>query len=605
MVKGLGYSIEALVAILVLLLFSLGAIEVSGPEQDWNNYQREVAAHDLTYALEESGYTEEFLRRGETGTIQTVMTTISDRDMEVSGFVSQIPVFEFSVSYFATNNERFDVDLANVQSSDPCYGDLGEIQDFSSEPILKTDGSLESRYGVTLYFGNTNSTSSSTRPGYDALWVDNGTSCQFAADEGPYYLDEIFFWGDRSTATESDYHDFKSIEWDDSTSSGSSTFFNATQPVRLTDPMTPGPNNISTDVSIDMVNISDLGSEDYDLNVFRTEDSLPQAVSNTDLMENLIEEGSVMLLMDISQSDINNYRFLDKTGISWIDLNYEGTYTGGEANASFSSEDASIELNTNYEGLRGSDEFKLSPPGKVVSNTSGDIRPSRTIYSTDRRYDSSGWQRNSSTLTNITNPSTVPSRPNSQCYNNFDESTEYPLSRETINFPGGEQVGVLSAKLGENNQACDNLIERGLKFDFNNDGNYESDLYLNGETVRISGIEYFIESNKNPSTNPGCGYWGECVNFIPSIRGSDDYVQLMVVRDKFQNMTGKRFALTGYQESYKIDQRKAIASTMFWLVQSDQNFEGTSEPGSIDSRSFGSVDGPAYLPYRLNLRWSE
>lgn len=604
MVKGLGYALEAIVAMLTIVLFSLGALQISGPEQDWSNYQREVAAHDLTYSMEATGHTEAFMKRSETGSLQTAMTTISDRDMEVSGLLSQLPVNELRVGYYTLTDDRETQSLETVDSSDPndpCAGDLQELRDFSSEPIIKTEGGLESVYNVTLYFGNTNSTSSTLRPGYDALWVDNGTECQFGADEGPYYLDEIFFWGDKDTSFGNDYYDFKSIEWDDGTDSGTAEFYNATQPVNLTNSMMPGPNNIRTDISMDMVNASGLESETFDIAVFRNRTSLTEVINDYDLMQDLIQEGSVMFMMDLNQGDITSYDFIDNTGISWIDLGYQGSYSGGPAKASFSTDSDSIKVDTYYTGLEGSDDFKMSPPGKVISNTSGDLRPSRTIYSNTERYDSSAWQRNETDMTNLTDH---PDKPDSQCYTNYDSSMEHPLTEGKIDFPDGNTVGVLSAKLGRNTQACNNLIERGLKFDFDNNGDYESDLYLNGENVEISGVEYFIEANVDPSTNSDCDYWGDCVNFIPSIRESGDYVELMVTRERFQDMGGNRFALTGYQDSYSKDQNKAIASTMFWLAQTEQTFEGRENPGNIDSRSFGSIDGPTYLPYTLNLRWS-
>lgn len=604
MVKGLGYALEAIVAMLTILIFSLGALQISGPEQDWSSYQREVAAHDLTYSMEATGHTESFLKRGETGSLQTAMTTISDRDMEVSGLLSQLPVNELSIGYYTLTGNREIQDLSTVDSGDPCDGDLDELQDFSSDPIIKSEASSDphSEHSITVYFGNTNSTSSSLRPGYDALWVDNGTQCQFGADEGPYYLDEIFFWGDKDTTSRNDYYDFKSINWDGST--GSAEFYNATQAVNLTDSMTPGPNDIKTDISMDLVDSSTLDSEDFDITIFRERQALTEVVSDYDLMSDLIEEGSVMFMMDLQQSDISNYEFLERTGVSWIDLNYQGGYSGGDADAAFSSESDSIKVETYYTGLEGSDNFQLNPPGKVISNTTDDLRPSRTIYSNAARYDSSDWQRNDTDMASIA-PSSEPDRPESQCYSNYDASSEYPLSEGTITFPNSNQVGIISAKLGSNSQACNNLIERGLKFDFNDDGDYESDLYLNGENVEISGVQYFIEANIDPATHSNCGYWGECVNFIPSIQDSGDFVELMVTRDRFQNMSGNRFALTGYQDQYSEDQDKALASTMFWLAQGEQSFEGTSDPGNVDSRSFGSVDGPAYLPYSVYLRWSE
>ncbi len=601
MVKGLGYAIEAIIAMLTILIFSLGAIQISEPEQDWSSYQREVSAHDLTYSMEKTGHTESFVSRAETGSLQTAMTTVSDRDMEISGLVSEIPISEIGIGFYTLSNDTYTESLTTANAE--CSGDLNEIQDFSSSPIIRTDGSSgqEALHGVTLYFGNI-----SSRPGYDALWVDNGTECQFGPEDGPFDTDEVFFWGDKDTPASSDHYDFKNINWDSSSSTGSAEFYNATQPVRIANSLSPGPNDIRTDITIDMVNTSNLESEDYNIVVFRERQVLAGVADDFSLMKDLIQEGSIMFLMDLQdRNDITDNEFLSNVGIEWIDLNYKNSYSGGLADATFSSEPDSVTVNTYYTGLRGSSNFQLSPPGKVISNTSSDLRPSRTIYSNTQRYDALEWQRNDTDMSEYSNPSSEPDRPQSQCYSNYDSSTEYPLSSGTINFPENQDIGILSAKLGRNSQACNNLIERGIKFDFNDDGDYESDLYLNGENIEINGIDYFIEANVDPSTHSNCDYWGECVNFIPTISENDDFVELMVTRDRFKNLTGNRFAMTGYQDGYSTDQRKALASTIFWLAGSEQNFEGEESPANVDSQSFGSVQGPSYLPYSLYLRWSE
>ena len=600
MVKGLGYALEAIVAMLTLVIFSFGALQIADFEQDWTQYQREVAAQDLAYSLETSGHTSNFVSRGETGSIQTAMTTVSDRDLEVSGLISEIPVTELNIGFYTGSDERYTENL-QAASSGSCAGELGELEAFSSDPILETDGGLESTYGVTLYFGNTNATGNA-RPGYDALWVDNGTSCQFGADEGPYYIDEIFYWGDSGTGDPSNYFDFKDVM-----GSSNAEFYEATQPVEILNQGSPGPNDIRTDLRPDMVDENDLRSNSYDMTVFREDsaspdDSLDFLNDNSNLAEDLIKESPMLLLMSLqSESDITGNNFLSKTGIAWIGTGYKDGYGGGLADASFSSESESIDVETFYNGLDGDTNFRLRPPGQAISNKSGDLSPARTIYSNQERYDYSSLQQND---TSMSPSGSDPVVPDTYCgdisYTNPRPNDQHDLTEGTINFPNYGNVNIQSVKLGQSESFCEDQIERGIIFGF------EDKLYLNGETVEIGGIEYIVDANVDITQEPNCDDWGECANFIPSNADSNDFVELMITRQRLQDIENtERFALGGYQASYNQDQRKALMSTIFWLSGDARSFEGREDPQGVESLSIGNIEGPAYMPYSIYMRWSQ
>ena len=604
MVKGLGYALEAIIAMLTLVIFSFGALQIADFEQDWTQYQREVAAQDMAYSLETSGHTSNFVSRGETGSIQTAMTTISDRGMEVSGLISEVPVTELTIGFYADKpdeRETVNIDTA-TDPGDSCEGDLGELEAFSSDPILETDGGLESTYGVTLYFGNTNATGNA-RPGYDTLWVDNGTSCQFGNDEGPYYLDEIFYWGDDNTPAQSDYLDFKRI---DSTSS-EAEFYEATQPVEILNQGAPGPNDIKTDLKPDMVDENDLRDNSYDMTVFMGSssgpgDSLDFLDYNSGLAQDLIKESPMLLLMDLqSENDVNNNDFLSKTGIAWLGTGYKDGYSGNPAQAAFSSESESVDVETFYNGLEGETNFQLSPPGQAISNKSDDVSPARTIYSNQERYDYSSLQQND---TSMSSSSTDPVVPETYCgdisYTNPRPNDQHDLSEGSINFPNHGNVNIKSVKLGQTESFCENQIERGIIFDFDNR------LYLNGETVKIGGIEYIVDANVDITQESNCDDWGDCANFIPSNADSNDFVELMITRERLQDIENtERFALGGYQSNYNQDQRKALMSTIFWLSGDERGFEGREDPEGVDSLSIGNIEGPSYMPYSLYMRWSQ
>ena len=155
-------------------------------------------------------------------------------------------------------------------------------------------------------------------------------------------------------------------------------------------------------------------------------------------------------------------------------------------------------------------------------------------------------------------------------------------------------------KLGQSNTFCDNQIERGIVFDF------EDRLYLNGETVEIGGIEYIVDANVDVTKEPNCSFWGNCANFIPANADSNDFVELMITRERLDDIENtQRFALGGYQDNYNQNQRKALMSTIFWLSGDERGFEGREDPEGVDSLSIGNIDGAAYMPYSIYMRWSQ
>lgn len=601
MVKGLGYAIETVVALIILVIFSLGALQITGFDQDWNEFQKEVAAQDITYSLEKTGHTENFLKRGETGTLQTVVNTVSDRDMEISGLVSELPVTEISLGFYTVDDDREIVDLTELESCSE--DDISEIQDFSSDPILETDGYLEnpSEHDTTLFFGNTNATESGLRAGYDSLWVDNGTECQFAEEDGPFYLEDIFYWGDDTDSAQSDYYDFKSIEWDDDSNSGEAEFYRATQPVRITNLMEPGPNEIRTDITLDMVDQAQLESEDFEIAVFREEESLDFMDEEFEVMVDILRESSVMVMAnpDAEEEVIEN-EFLSSTGVSWIDLDYQDGYDGGQAEGAFSDEDDSVRINTFYNGINGIQDFQLIPPGKTTSNETSDLRPSRTIFSDEERFDVSSLETSSEDL--VEGEDMGIEDPDEYCADyDYDDSDpeQVDLAGGTVNFENEGNIDIISVKLGQSDEVCDEFVERGIIFEFD-----QNNLYLDGETVSIGGIEYYIEANIMENNND-CDFYGECVEFIPTIKDDNDNVELMVTRESFDNLEGRKFAMTGYLEEFEEDQRAVIASTFFWMVGDEVGFESGESQGVITTESRGSIEGEVYLPYTLHLRWSE
>jgi len=607
MVKGLGYSLEAMMAVIMILLFSLGVLQISSPDQDWSEYQRQVAAQDLTYSMQASGKLENFVKRGELGAFQDSVTTVSDRNMEVSGAVSDLPLYEFAIGYFTRPQNRSQEDLVEVSSGDRCYDDLEELEGFvddpSADPIYRTERSSNddlahsSNYNVTLYFANTDPTgldSPSVDDGYDTLWVDNSTSCQFSNSEGPFYLNQMFYWGDKNTGADEDFFDFKSIDIDQSAGQGEAEFYLATQAYNVKSMLENGVNGVRTEISLDAVDFSEIDSENHNALIFAERESLNQInqPGNLDILEDHMVSGTALMLMNPIESDMQT-GILNQANFDWIDAGYKGGYSGGLTNATFSSDRDSMDLETLYTGLEGEQSsLNLRPPGKIVSNSSRKLESGNTLYSPVDEYNFSDWNR-LVTDSDQVDPSDVDGEPDSDCY-----SSSSGLTRMEANFPDTSGVKFLNAEVGDCNG------NRALKFDFDDDLVYESKVYLNGESFIVGGREYFININGACPSDPSASQDGECVQFIANGR---ELVELMPHTrsfDSFPDSAG-RMALLGYENQYNEEQTKLIAASLHWLASEDYGFEGFEDSYDVDTSAFGSVDEEIYMPYTINLRWSQ
>jgi hypothetical protein len=205
-----------------------------------------------------SGRLENFVKRGETGSIQTALNVISDRDLEVSGSVSNLPTASIDIAYATPEDKQTESEITEVKAGDRCYNDLGIIKDgsndISSNPIYRSDGDLEDNYNARLYFSNTSISNS-----YDTLWIDNGSkTCQFDPTTDRFTINEIFNWKD---GTGNNYFEFEDI----SISENEALYYNASQAVNIRAITRSRVNEIETDVEFDLVdkNNSDAASPEF------------------------------------------------------------------------------------------------------------------------------------------------------------------------------------------------------------------------------------------------------------------------------------------------------------------------------------------------------
>lgn len=736
--KGLGYSIEVIAAIFVLLTFAAGSFSVP-PNQDWRDYQRQIAAQDLTYTLENTGHLPSFLEHADTGSIQTAMTTISDRDMAVSGTVHNLPILESRIGFNTLPKRRFYQPLKSI-SGDRCEGDVEEIAPKSEYQVMTSDpsGALESSHGVRLYFADTDPKVSGGWDGsrnYDSVWVDNGTQCQFGAAEGPYYLDQFFFWGNGSAAggtystdfegsdpdwycsttnqnmdtcttdandhysspneaakagksdgvcgragvtkdfsfsqqpttltldmkaradnwgrntimlrdssgyhvlwrrkasgtsystgwntrtfdissydsdftlilgndddtsycnngdhgwtlwvddvsvqtTDPAHYDFKSVD----TGSNEFTVYRADQVVRLRNTMSQQVNGIDTDTAFDTFRIDQKDLSVYDVVVFRESQSLNNISTHRPKIESFMRQGSMLLMMNPSRSQVES-GFLHDIGFEWVDLNLVGGNVNTQSGVSFSELSHSGEVETYFLGQDGNPgTVDLAPGAKIASNMSDTITDRGTMLHSDTvYYDRNGWNATNMNMNDAAPPVGAPS---SSC-NNYAEGM--------FTFPE-DTYSVLNTELG----TCKDVF--GLNIDKNADGDFGDQgegPFLNGETVVIDNRAYKVRIY---SAKPGCADGKYCAEFV--FTGSSR-AETVNYRTEFNDFTGKRLARMAYEPSYSNQDHKVIASVLYWLRGDQRNFESQDETTPISTSVFGSIDNNVFMPYKVNLRWTE
>lgn len=593
--KGAGYSLEAIVAVATVFIFMFGALDIPS-NQNWSQFREQTSAEDVTYALQKTGYINHALRNGETGSIQTAFSTVTERSTEVSGLVSNLPINDNRVGFYIINSERYTQNLRTIQSGDTCEGDLEEISTRSEEPVLRTTGgALADDKNSVIYLGDLDPANSTIGSGdgvtnYDSLWVDNGTECQFSNSEGPYSIEEIFKW-------DNGYYDFKSAD----ASSDTMRLYNATQPVRFREVLRQRVNDVKTFTTVDTVNFSRLDSRTYNTVAFRKEQSLDDVSNNREIVEEFLETGSILFLADLDQSYFEPGDFLSDAGFRYVDVPYQGSpsWDGGY----FPNSEAPQEVSTYFRGLNGQEvNLNIDPSTTVISDSERYLESGDPLLKSSERYDFSVWDTSTSSM-NAVDPSSVDGEPSSECYVDSSGNDRDRALTETTNlgFPESS-VSVINAELGSSDSYCNNNNDRAIKIDFDDDGDYQDASegpFLNGETVIIDDRQYGVTII--PAASDSSCDEGDCLEFVYI---GDRGVEIIPRRTSFPGLNGEKIALTGYQSEYSTDDLKVLTSTINWLRGDQVSFTGQEQPEGLSTSTFSAVQNRTYMPYELNLRWS-
>ena len=566
--KGAGYSIEAILAALILFTFAMNAVNV--PDNDsWTDFQREIAARDISFVLEKTGDLEQFLRNSDTGALRATATTLSDTDVSISGTVEDLPINEMQIGFHTLPEKIHWNQTVEIQNDDYCHGDLEVLQDRSETEIRRTDnssGSLEDKYDVRLYFADNDPSIPGGFNGetdYDTVYVDNGTRCIFRSEEGPYYNDEIFYWGNRSDSNPGNFFDFK--RYNDT--EDNFNVFRADKAVRFRQTLEKPLNGIETDTSVNTFNFSTEGLSNLDLVVFSEASSLDRMQDNEEAFKNFMQDGSALFLMNLTESDLD-HEIMEDIGFEWFDMPY--TSSPDQYDETFSSYSESEEVETYFQGLKGdTSDLSLTPGGKVIS-AQGTTATSREdlLFARNTGYDTSELDGEKQSIDSWTE------------INSGEACTD---TRATFSFYN-ENHEVRNIDLARNGGACGEI--RGLMVEI--DGEYRGP-FLEDEVAVIDGRRY-----------------------VPRIEGTDQArfvfagsskVELVNHREVFEDMEGQSIARAAYEKKYSEKDRELLSSVIYWLRGDTVQFQGGTGATSLSTTIPGSIDENVYMPYKVKLRW--
>jgi hypothetical protein len=594
--KGIGYAIESLIAVATVLIFIFGSLQIPD-NQDWDSFRRQASADDLTYAIQDSEYMNHALSEGEIGSVQTAFSTITERNVEISGLVSNLPINENRVAFYTKPSRRHLLGIEEVNGG--CEGDLEEITQDSEEPPLRVNGSeLGTPYDdETLYFGDLdpNQVGNNGKTDYDTVWVDNRTDCQFAEDEARYFIDDFIKLGPHNFDIERINASLDEVE-----------LYNATQTVRFRDMLNRPVNDIKAFTTVDSADFNEVDSTDYNVLVLRTDEAVEEVNGPArDVVEDHLQQGSVLVMADLNSDNFNGGDFMKEAGFKYIGVPYSASYSGGEVSGNFTSEEASQDIQSYFRGFRGQrNAISLKSP-RVISNSDDKIQSTESIINSEEKYELSQWNRGTTSMSDD-NPGAYPGKPDSECYG----TTSSSLTSDSLQFPDGEDPGsaedtheVLNVELGASPSYCATNNTRAVMVDVDRDGDFQDadeGPILNNGRIDIADRPYAVRI-RFASINPLCGE-GQCLDFIYV---GDRDVELIPFRQNLGDVGGDRIALSSYESRFEEEDRKIISSTVHWLRGDQLAFTGRNEPVSISTSTYSSIRNETYIPYEVNLRWSK
>ena len=587
--KGIGYVIEGFIASLVIFIFVLGGLTVTSSQENWEEYQDEIAAQDISYVMLQANYTDKMVAKGEKGSISTAFSALTDEKLQVSGSLDNSAAGTSQIGFYAPENKIIQENVTEVTAGDRCAGDLSEIESEPSSPILRTQNttnSLERKYGVRLYISDNDPRSGSGFNGeedYDTLWVDRGNNCQFSSSEGPLSTERLFEWSNNSISSLNRFYDFRKVT---ESSNKKIVLYNATLGGKISKYSKELNQPLTTDLVMDSFNFSKTSLNDYDILVFWGNKSLEGLNNNHRRVLEYNKEGSVLVASELELEDIENNSYLNKTGLRWVDLNYTKSGSPGFTGLSDSERLHYYFDSLNYDEC---DFNSMNSGGKVSSSNNQNYISDETLFSNPGTvYNTSNWDAiNNSMIEGVSGPVGVK---DSECDPSYSNGTfEFPTENGNT-----EEFDVYNTNLGKNE--C--IGTKAISIDLNKNGDVSGDdegLYFDGANITINNRMYKVNIESFSEVS---------FNYIGAKK-----VEYVNYRTSFPSQDIDKFARTGnLSDNGNLggSDDKQIALTMAlmqWMSEDEVSF-GPEQNSYVSHQSIGSYGENPMIPYKLYLRWS-
>jgi hypothetical protein len=598
--KGQMHVMDAIAAILVLMFFAAGNFNPS-VSNDWTGYENQIAATDLSYALERSGYVERFVQRGETGSLKAAVDGISERDLDVSGEITGIAP-NLKVGYYTLPSDINYASISRVNSSDPCSDAVqDQLQPLSQIDIMRTDsgGMQGTNDGITVYIGNyKDGEAFGSDFDFDTIWVDRDDNCDFPNANDPVRIDDTFKWGNSPDR----YYQFRNAEVDGDTWKGTLKLVDATQIRRLQNTMNRPVDGIENKVKVNSFNFSsgelnEENLEEADFLFFPSRESIEriEQTGREQRVVDLSEQKPILFAADLNSSIVED-GVIEELGFRWKDLRFNASQPEancdladlhtinecGDLEIGFTNSPDSKKIKEDILGQETDfDDISLYPSGSLVVDGKGALSSDKTIYLENYAYSRISQDRINQGMTEAT----PGGRPSTYCNNVTSAVFEFPNRDGDLN----DNITVVNTQLGNTDSYC-SQNNRALYIDRDEDGDFDEPdegPLQDGEKTEIRGLSYTVDII--PDTAPGCGP-DECAGFL-----LEENAQL----DLLPYNSQKNVGIAGYEASYSESDRKVLAAFMYMMAGPTQI--PSDSKGEVSTNLYGSTK---HESYKLNLRWT-
>lgn len=580
------HVMDAIAAVLVLLLFAISGFDTTGGN-DWGQFENQIAADDLSYTLKETGFIEDFVTSGSTGSLRTAVDGVSERSFDVSGEIGGVAP-NLDIGFYRRPSQVTSASVTNVSSGDQCYSEVqSDLDTRSATPVLRTQagGMQASNDGVTLYIGDYHLNEDlASQIDYDSVWVDRNDNCNFGPLHDPYEPEEIFQWGSGSS------YEFRGLNVNVENWNGTLELAEAYQMSRFQETMSKEVNGIKNRVKIKSFTLED-STEEFDFLIFPERETVERIEDRgqAETVNGLIDQKPVLFLANLNQSLVED-TFLQEQGFRWEDLNYRSLNSCtasdqeidncGDLEIGFSTTQSSQKTR---EMITGQDtdmeSISLYPRGSIVLDDKGALSFDKTMYLENFAYSEISEDRVSTAMTE----DTVTGRPSTHC----DDATT-----GTFSFPDSEgslqNMDVVNTQLGNSDSYCAQN-NRALYIDRDGDEDYSDSNegpFQGGERIDIRGLTYIVRIGTG--LDSGCGT-GECAGFM-----LDENAKLNLFTYNSDRSVGR----APYEENYSPEDRKALAAFIYMMAGSTE-ISGTGD-GGISTSIYSSTEQE---PFQINLRW--